>query len=58
MRIPEELKEMLLQPAKESIAFLDANRHTLSFDEIMTLEKLRFAIQMYELEKAHKEGRL
>jgi hypothetical protein len=58
MRIPEELKEQLLQPAKDSIAFLDANRNSLSYEEIVILEKLRFAIQMYELEKAFKEGRI
>jgi hypothetical protein len=58
VRIPDELKEQLLIPAKQTIAYLESRSHMLTFQEQVDLLKLKFAIDMYELEKAHKEGRL
>jgi len=58
MNIPDELKEQLLIPAKQTIAYLQGREHMLTFQEKVDLLKLKFAIDMYELEKAHKEGRL
>jgi hypothetical protein len=56
--IPDELKEQLLIPAKKTIDYLESRKGLLTFKEQVDLLKLKFAIQMYELEKAHKEGRL
>ncbi len=58
MMIPDELKEQLLIPAKKTIDYLESRKGLLTFKEQVDLLKLKFAIQMYELEKAHKEGRL
>jgi hypothetical protein len=54
MKISDELREMLLEPAKEAITHLDLHRDQLTFEEIVTLEKLKFSIKMYELEKEYK----
>jgi hypothetical protein len=56
--IPDELKEQLLVPAKKTIQYLESRAHMLTFKEQVDLLKLKFAIEMYELEKAHKEGRI
>ena len=56
--IPDELKELLLIPAKKTIEYLESRTHMLTFKEQVDLLKLKFAIDMYELEKAYKEGRL
>jgi len=58
MKLPDELKEMMLEPAKRLIDHLEWNRESLNLEETMMLEKLKFAIKMYELEKSFKmEGR-
>lgn len=57
MRFPDELKEMLLEPAKEAIAHLELHRELLCWDELETLEKLKFSIRMFELEKQYKQKR-
>lgn len=57
MRFPDELKEQLLEPAKEVIAYLEGRLHLLDWEERRTLEELRFGIKMYELEKQYTRKR-
>jgi hypothetical protein len=58
MMIPDDLKEQLLVPAKKTIEYLESRKEFLTYKEQVDLMKLKFAIDMYELEKAFKEGRL
>lgn len=57
MRFPDELKEQLLEPAKEVIEYMESRLHLLDWQERKTLEELRFGIKMFELEKQYKMKR-
>lgn len=56
--VPDELKEALLEPCKRLINAMENERHKFTFEEMMELEKLKFSVHMYELERDYKQGRL
>lgn len=58
MNIPDELKDMLVEPCKKVIAHFEMNKELLTQEERVNLEQLKFALKVYEIEKAFKEGRL
>lgn len=57
MNFPDEVKDMMIDASKQAIEHLEKHKDKLTVDELIDLEKLKFAITLHQLEKQKKEGR-
>lgn len=57
MDFKEQLREATYLPAKELVRIMEEHSEDLDIEQLMQLEKLKFGLKMFELEKAAQEQR-